>query len=132
MFDEAQSKEWSSCLNSKVIERVDLKGIPRDQVIHARWVLTWNQATQAIELPRPGWFSWVIRTPISARTAATTASRGSNLLFLATVVQLGFRVFSLDAQTAFLSGDASERPAPLYVRPPADVAAGLHLGPMRC
>jgi hypothetical protein len=61
------------------------------------------------------------------RRDSPTAHRSSKNLMLFTCAQLGFEIFTLDAHTAFLSGDPTERPKPLYFKPPADLVAKLQL-----
>ncbi len=63
------------------------------------------------------------------RADAPTVSRASKYLAAFTAVQQSWSLFTLDAQTAFLSGDQSERPEPLYFRPPPDLRAELKMQP---
>eukprot|EP00969_Alexandrium_andersonii_P242173 10696275-Alexandrium_andersonii.AAC.1 len=65
----------------------------------------------------------------SYRQDAPTASRAGKYLLAATAAEKRWPLFTLDAHTAFLSGDKSERPAPLYFEPPADLRAGMGLAP---
>ena len=61
------------------------------------------------------------------QTNSPTLSRAARSALIGLAVHLSFRIFSLDAKTAFLSGDASRRPKPLYAALPRDLLEALKL-----
>jgi hypothetical protein len=125
LFRDAKCKEWTAWLNNKVIEMVSRDTAPSERVIRCRWVLTWKTCGTAkarlvllgYEDPDLGKY----------RRDAPTVSRSSKMLLFATAAQLGWHLFSLDATTAFLSGDPSERPSPLYFDPPKEQAPNMQI-----
>jgi hypothetical protein len=124
-FEAAKDKEWASWLANKVVDIASIHGVDRNRIINARWILTWKQdGTAKARLVLLGYQDPDLGT---YRRDSPTAHRSSKNLMLFTCAQLGFPIFTLDAHTAFLSGDPTERPKPLYFKPPADLVAKLQL-----
>ena len=131
LFREAKSQEWKSWISNRVVQLVDGSNINAKRVIRSRWVLSYKKTDDGGKKPKARLVLLGYQDPDlgSYRADAPTCARSSKYLFVATAVQLQWKLFTLDAHTAFLSGDASERAQPLYFRPPQDLAAALAMEP---
>ena len=135
-MDNAKRKEWAQWCSNSVAELATLHGVPRDRVIGARWVLSWKEV-DAKDVPAgseaaaraQGGRTTVAKArlvPLGCQDpdlglyarSSPTLSRVSRSMLCAFAAQLGWRVFTLDAKTAFLAGDLSSRSRPPYFRPP--------------
>eukprot|EP00971_Amphidinium_carterae_P093984 1859779-Amphidinium_carterae.2 len=146
LFLEAKSKEWQSWIAKKVVELASRGDIPNNRLLRSRWVLSWKKVPGTQD--RKAKARLVIlgfEDPDLAtlRTDSPTATRSTKLLLMQLSLQMDWLMFSLDAHTAFLSGDNFEdqskekhatgitrhrhREMELYFEPPSDLKAGLQL-----
>ena len=127
LFNEAKAKEWQSWLSKEAVELVRNKlKIPRNQILKARWVLTWKKTGEAkARLCVLGFQDPRLET---VQTSSPTMTQDAEHLVLQWIVNNGHKLESGDLKTAFLSGD-SDPDLPLYIQPPADLANWLKLGP---
>eukprot|EP00971_Amphidinium_carterae_P345858 6487025-Amphidinium_carterae.2 len=152
-FVHAKQKEWSQWLSKNAASIASKHGIPTDRLLRTRWVLTWK-----LDPTNPGGRKAKARLVILGyqdpdlkhlRTDAPTASRSSKLMLSQLALQFGWRIFSLDATTAFLSGDPwnleesegynitsktrhKARKQQLYMEPPLDLKKGMGLTNEEC
>ena len=134
MFREAKRAEWSQWVNNDVIQLISRRGIDPKRVISSRWVLTWKRVDETPDSARKPKARLVIRgfrDPDLGQfsTASPTLSRQGRHAILTLAAHFQFRVFALDAKTAFLAGDQSSRTKPIYAELPKDLVSDLDLGP---
>ena len=127
MFRAAKGAEWSQWLNNDVVELISRSGIDPRRVISSRWVLTWKPVDEAKDPDtKKAKARLVIRgfkDPDLGQftTASPTLSRQGRHAVLTTAAHEQWRVFTLDAKTAFLAGDSSSRVKPIYAELPKDL-----------
>ena len=126
MFREAKKAEWSQWISNDVVELISRKGIDPRRVISSRWVLTWK----SVEGQAPGAKKPKARLVIRGfrdpdlgefSTTSPTLSRQGRHAVLTVAAHYQYRLFTLDAKTAFLSGDRSSRVKPVYAELPRDL-----------
>ena len=126
MFRTAKRAEWSQWIGNEVVELISRKGIDPKRVISCRWVLTWKRVEDTPNSPKKPKARLVIRgfrDPDLGQfsTASPTLSRQGRHAVLTVAAQNMWRVFTLDAKTAFLAGDKSARVKPIYAELPRDL-----------
>ena len=119
MFRTAKHAEWSQWVGNEVVELISRKGIDPRRVISSRWVLTWKRVEDTPGAPKKPKARLVIRGfkgPGLGQfsTASPTLSRQGRHAVLTVAAQNMWRIFTLDAKTAFLAGDQSARVKPIY------------------
>ena len=129
-FEVAMKKEWQSWIDNKVTSICKSRGIPRERVIRARWVLVWKKSsdpddrskTPKARLVLVGW-----QDPELGKIAtdSPTLKKESKNLILSICAAKKWRIWGADIKTAFLSGDPSERQ--LYFRPPPEIKRWMDL-----
>ena len=144
-FREAKHKEWGSWVSNKVAELMVHHGVPRDRVISSRWVLSWKTVPQDTLPPndprhrraRDGQVR-VAKARLVLRgfedpdlgkymSASPTVTRTARSLLFCISANFVWRVFCLDAKTAFLTINIGKRARPLYFTVPPDLAAELKI-----
>ena len=126
MFRVAKQAEWSQWISNDVVELISRKGIDPRRVIGCRWVLTWKRVEDTPNSPKKAKARLVIRgfrDPDLGQfsTASPTLSRQGRHAVLTIAAQNMWRVFTLDAKTAFLAGEKSSRVKPIYAELPKDL-----------
>ena len=126
MFRVAKKAEWSQWIGNEVVDLLSRKGIDPRRVISSRWVLTWKRIEDTPNSPKKAKARLVIRgfrDPDLGQftTASPTLSRQGRHAILTVAAQSMWRVFTLDAKTAFLAGDKSARTKPIYAELPKDL-----------
>ena len=128
MFRQAKRAEWSQWISNDVVELLSRRGIDPKRVISSRWILTWkNVGDQPNGEKRPK-ARLVIRgfkDPDLGQysTASPTLSRQGRHAILTLAAHHQYRLFTLDAKTAFLAGDRSSRVKPIYAELPRDLVS---------
>ena len=129
-FEVAMKKEWQSWIDNKVTSLCHSRGIPRERIIRARWVLVWKKSsdpgnpsqTPKARLVLVGW-----QDPELGRikTDSPTLRKESKNLILSICAAKKWKIWGADIKTAFLSGDPSDRQ--LYFRPPEEIKSWMKL-----
>eukprot|EP00438_Fugacium_kawagutii_P033822 Skav235831 [mRNA] locus=scaffold1931:222076:230114:- [translate_table: standard] len=129
-FEVAMKKEWQSWIDNKVTSICKSRGIPRERVIRARWVLVWKKSsdpdvttkTPKARLVLVGW-----QDPELGKVAtdSPTLKKESKNLILSICAAKRWKIWGADIKTAFLSGDPSERQ--LFFRPPPEIKRWMQL-----
>jgi hypothetical protein len=141
MFRQAKSKEWASFIDNNVVELACSKGIDPARVIGSRWVLTWKTVDErdttadaktgkkATKIAKARLVILGYQDPDLGQYARSspTLTRTAKHLILAICAQNEWDLFSLDAKTAFLTGELSDRAKSLYMKVPADLHQMLKL-----
>ena len=129
-FEVAMKKEWQSWIDNKVTSLCKSRGIPRERVIRARWVLVWKKSsdpdnrekTPKARLVLVGWQDPELG---HIATDSPTLKKESKNLILSICAARKWKIWGADIKTAFLSGDPSDRQ--LYFRPPAEIQKWMEL-----
>ena len=126
MFREAKHAEWSQWVSNDVVELISRRGIDPKRIISSRWVLTWKAVDGGppdSKRPKARLVIRGFRDPDLGEfsTASPTLSRQGRHAVLTVAAHYQYRVFTLDAKTAFLSGDRSSRVKPIYAELPKDL-----------
>ena len=126
MFREAKRAEWSQWVSNEVVELLSRRGIDPRRIISSRWVLTWKRVDETPSSPVKAKARLVIRgfkDPDLGEftTASPTLSRQGRHAILTVAAHHQYRLFTLDAKTAFLAGDRSSRSKPIYAELPKDL-----------
>ena len=137
MFRAAKAAEWSQWVSNDVVELISRYGVDPKRIIASRWVLTWKSVPgedhggpdgskakarlviRGFADPDLGKFS----------TASPTLSRQGRHAILTVASHLQYRLFTLDAKTAFLAGDTTSRTKPIYTELPKDLVQDQGYGP---
>ena len=129
-FEVAMKKEWQSWIDNKVTSLCKSRGIPRERVIRARWVLVWKKSsdpddrskTPKARLVLVGW-----QDPELGKIAtdSPTLRKESKNLILSICAGKKWKIWGADIKTAFLSGDPADRQ--LYFRPPQEIKGWMNL-----
>ena len=129
MFRVAKAAEWSQWVNNDVVELISRYGIDPKRIIASRWVLTWKSVPGETHAG-PGGTKAKARLVIRGfrdpdlgqfSTASPTLSRQGRHAILTVASHCQYRVFTLDAKTAFLAGDQTSRTKPIYTELPQDL-----------
>ena len=111
MFRTAKRAEWSQWLSNDVVELISRFGVDPRRIIESRWVLTWKSVPGEV-YSGPGGTKAKARLVIRGfrdpdlgqySTASPTLSRQGRHAVFTVASHLQYRVFTLDAKTAFLS-----------------------------
>ena len=126
MFREAKRAEWSQWVANEVVELLSRRGVDPQRVISSRWVLTWKHVGDQPDGEKRAKARLVIRgfkDPDLGQysTASPTLSRQGRHAILTIAAHHQYRLFTLDAKTAFLAGDRSSRVKPIYAELPRDL-----------
>ena len=126
MFRQAKKAEWSQWVSNDVVELLSRRGIDPKRIISSRWVLTWKNVDDqpdGAKKPKARLVIRGFRDPDLGQftTASPTLSRQGRHAILTLAAHHQFRVFTLDAKTAFLAGDRSSRVKPIYAELPRDL-----------
>ncbi|CAE7766960.1 GIP [Symbiodinium sp. CCMP2592] len=136
MFRAAKAAEWSQWVGNDVVELISRHGVDPRRVIASRWVLTWKSVPGEV-YQGPGGAKAKARLVIRGfrdpdlgqfSTASPTLSRQGRHAIFTLASHYQFRVFTLDAKTAFLAGDQTSRTKPIYTELPKDLVEELGLG----
>ena len=129
MFRVAKAAEWSQWVNNDVVELISRYGIDPKRIIASRWVLTWK-SVPGEEHAGPNGSKAKARLVIRGfrdpdlgqfSTASPTLSRQGRHAIFTVASHFQYRVFTLDAKTAFLAGDQTSRTKPIYTELPRDL-----------
>ena len=127
MFRTAKMAEWSQWVNNDVVDLISRHGIDPKRIISSRWVLTWkavdSPASKETHKAKARLVIRGFRDPDLGQfsTASPTLSRQGRHAILSIAAQNQWRLFTLDAKTAFLAGDKSSRVKPIYAELPKDL-----------
>ena len=133
MFRAAKAAEWSQWISNDVVELVSRYGVDPRRVIASRWVLTWKTVPGEV-YQGPGGAKAKARLVIRGfrdpdlgqfSTASPTLSRQGRHAIFTLASHFQYRVFTLDAKTAFLAGDKTSRTKPIYTELPRDLVEEL-------
>ena len=129
MFRVAKAAEWSQWVNNDVVELISRYGVDPKRIIASRWVLTWKSVPGEVHAG-PGGTKAKARLVIRGfrdpdlgqfSTASPTLSRQGRHATFTLASHYQYRVFTLDAKTAFLAGDQTLRTKPIYTELPKDL-----------
>ena len=129
MFRAAKSAEWSQWVSNDVVELISRYGVDPKRIIASRWVLTWKSVPGEVHAGPQGCKAKArlvirgFRDPDLGQfsTASPTLSRQGRHAVFTVASHFQYRVFTLDAKTAFLAGDQTSRSKPIYTELPKDL-----------
>ena len=129
MFRVAKAAEWSQWVNNDVVELISRYGVDPKRIIASRWVLTWKSVPGEVHAGPNGSKAKArlvirgFRDPDLGQfsTASPTLSRQGRHAIFTVASHFQYRVFTLDAKTAFLAGDQTSRTKPIYTELPKDL-----------
>eukprot|EP00435_Cladocopium_sp_Y103_P069341 s209_g33.t1 len=140
LFQGAKAKEIASWLSTETVRRIARSQIPEEQILRARWVLTWKPQEPSPHNPDAPSHKPKARLVIlgyedpnleSMARDSPTMGKDSRTLILQYAASAKWRIRSFDIQTAFLRGSRNDGRL-LGMDPPIEMREYMKLQPWEC